>query len=278
MPIIVGTAIAYAESGRFHGSTFLTFLLSAVLLLVWENLSNDVFDAETGIDQNKHHSLVNLTQNRRLIFALGNLCLALGIAGILAISLWQWDGTVLGLILVCCALGYAYQGPPLRLGYQGLGEFLCFISFALGVGAAYYSQTQNWSLACWAAAAIIGMSTTLVLFCSHFHQVEDDLAAGKRSPIVRLGTQRGAQILPWLCGSIFGIALGSVLLGWLPSATLLVFGSAPLAWQLCQHVGCYHDQPSRVHNAKFVAIGFHFWSGLLLCGGFMLASASSWPG
>jgi len=37
------------------------------------NLSNDVFDAETGIDKNKAHSLVNLTGNKPLIFWLGNL-------------------------------------------------------------------------------------------------------------------------------------------------------------------------------------------------------------
>jgi len=34
------------------------------------NLSNDVFDAETGVDENKVHSLVNLTGNKPLIFWL----------------------------------------------------------------------------------------------------------------------------------------------------------------------------------------------------------------
>ncbi|NEP15946.1 MAG: 2-carboxy-1,4-naphthoquinone phytyltransferase [Leptolyngbya sp. SIO4C1] len=272
MPILVGSAIAYAETDQFHSGVFWIFLLSAVLLLVWENLSNDVFDAETGIDQNKHHSLVNLTRNRALIFGLGNLCLALGIAGILAIALWQQDITVLGLILVCCGLGYLYQGPPFRLGYQGLGEPLCFVSFGLGVMAAYYSQTQSWSYSAAGAAGMVGITTTLVLFCSHFHQVADDLAAGKRSPIVRLGTQRGAQLLPWLCGSVFAIALGGVGVGLFPSSALLLLLSLPFAYQLCWHVARYHAQPERVQNAKFVAIRFHLCSGLLLCGGFLAAS------
>ncbi|MEL6454694.1 MAG: 2-carboxy-1,4-naphthoquinone phytyltransferase, partial [Cyanobacteria bacterium J06623_5] len=57
MPICVGSAVAYAQTGYFRWGVFVTFALSAVLLLVWENLTNDVFDAATGIDINKHHSL-----------------------------------------------------------------------------------------------------------------------------------------------------------------------------------------------------------------------------
>ena len=88
-------------------------------------------------------------------------------------------------------LGYTYQGPPFRLGYQGLGEIICFFTFGPGtVSAAYYAQTQTFSSESLAISAIVGISTSIILFCSHFHQVEDDLAAGKRSPIVRLGTAK----------------------------------------------------------------------------------------
>ena len=271
MPICVGTAVAWRETQTFRWGVFLIFLAAAVLILAWENLSNDVFDSDTGIDVNKHHSLVNLTRNRGLIFALGNLCLALGIGGILAIAWGQQDPTVLILIALCCVLGYLYQGPPFRLGYQGLGEFLCFFAFGpLGVSAAYYSQTQTWSMANLAASVIIGVTTTLVLFCSHFHQVEDDLAAGKRSPIVRLGTRRGAQLLPWFCGSVFAVTVAFLAMNRFPIWTLLIFASLPPAVRLCQHVNRFHDVPAKVSDAKFVAIAFHFWSGVLLCLGFLL--------
>jgi 2-carboxy-1,4-naphthoquinone phytyltransferase len=273
MPMVVGSAIAYAETGQFDGGIFALFLLAAVLILAWENLSNDVFDSETGIDVNKAHSVVNLTRNRRLVFALANLCLGLGIAGIVAIALAQQDPTVLVLILLCCGLGYMYQGPPFRLGYQGLGEVLCFFSFGpLAMGAAYYSQTQSWSWGSQMAGVMVGLTTTLVLFCSHFHQVEDDIAAGKRSPIVRLGTKRGAALVPWVCGIVFAIAALGLLLGLFPIWTALIFASAPSAWRLSRHVTRYHNQPARVFNAKFFAIGFHFWSGVLLSLGFWLSA------
>jgi len=273
MPMVVGSAIAYAETGQFDGGIFALFVMAAVLILAWENLSNDVFDSETGIDVNKAHSVVNLTRNRRLVFALANLCLGLGIAGIVAIALTQQDPTVLAIILLCCGLGYLYQGPPFRLGYQGLGEVLCFLSFGpLAMGAAYYSQTQSWSWGSQMAGIMVGLTTTLVLFCSHFHQVADDLAAGKRSPIVRLGTERGAAMVPMVCAVFFAIAALGILLRIFPIWTALVFLSALSAWRLTRHVTRFHDQPDRVFNAKFFAIGFHCWSGLLLTLGFWLGA------
>ena len=44
------------------------------------------------------------------------------------------------------------------------------------------------------AAMLVGLTTTSVLFCSHFHQVEGDIAAGKMSPLVRLGTRGGYEV------------------------------------------------------------------------------------
>ncbi|MEH2013374.1 2-carboxy-1,4-naphthoquinone phytyltransferase [Nostoc sp.] len=271
MPIWVGTAVAFAETKMFNGAVFSIFVTAAILILAWENISNDVFDSETGIDQNKHHSLVNLTGNKLLIFWIGNLCLGLGLLGILAIAFWQQDLTVIAIILLCCGLGYMYQGPPFRLGYQGLGEILCFFAFGpLAVEAAYYSQTQTWSIRSLAASVIVGIATTLILFCSHFHQVKDDIAAGKRSPIVRLGTAKGAQLLVWFTGSIYPLTLLFVLWGISPAWTLLSWLSLPFAVKLCRHVQENHNQPDKVSNCKFIAVAVHFWSCLLLGLGFML--------
>ncbi|MDB9527352.1 2-carboxy-1,4-naphthoquinone phytyltransferase [Oscillatoria sp. CS-180] len=271
MPILVGSAVAFAETQIFNLGIFLTFLVSAVLILIWENLSNDVFDSETGIDVNKAHSLVNLTRNKGLVFWSGNLCLGIGIAGIVTIALQQKDPTVLLLIVLACLLGYAYQGPPFRLGYQGLGEILCFISFGpLGVGAAYYSQVQGWSVGSQIAGIIIGITTSLVLLCSHFHQVEDDIAAGKRSPIVRLGTWRSAWLVPGCCGIVLLLIVFAVIGGYFPLWTIISLASVVSAVRLSRHVLKHHNAPEKVFNAKFYAIGFHFWSGVLLSLGLVL--------
>jgi 1,4-dihydroxy-2-naphthoate octaprenyltransferase len=271
IPIWVGTAVAFAETKIIHAGIFATFLISAILIVAWINLSNDVFDSETGIDENKAHSLVNLTGNKSLIFWLGNLFLALGILGILAIAWLQRDLTVIGIIIVCCFLGYTYQGPPFRLGYQGLGEIICFICFGpLAIAAAYYSQTQTFSLSSIAVSVIVGITTSLILFCSHFHQVADDIAAGKRSPIVKLGTTKASQFLPWFGGSIYALTVIFVAGQIFPIWTLLIFISLPFALKLFRHVAEFHNQPEKVSNSKFIAVTIHFWSGLLLGLGFVI--------
>ncbi|MBE9233226.1 2-carboxy-1,4-naphthoquinone phytyltransferase [Cuspidothrix issatschenkoi LEGE 03284] len=271
MPIWVGSAVAFKEIKIFNITIFSLFMAAAILILAWENISNDVFDAETGIDKNKHHSLVNLTGNKTLMFWIGNLCLGLGLLGIMAIAFLQKDPTVIGIILLCCGLGYMYQGPPFRLGYQGLGEILCFFAFGpLGMGAVYYSQTQSWSSTNLAASVILGIVTSLVLFCSHFHQVEDDITAGKKSPIVRLGTQTGAKVLVGFTASIYPLILVFVILHIFPLWTLLSFLSLPFAVKLCRHVWENHNLPDKVSNSKFIAVNVHFFSCLFLGLGFIL--------
>ncbi|MEM7593447.1 MAG: 2-carboxy-1,4-naphthoquinone phytyltransferase [Cyanobacteria bacterium P01_A01_bin.83] len=271
-PIAVGTAVAFAQTRLFNPQSCFTFIASAILIIAWLNLSNDVFDSETGIDVNKAHSVVNLTGNKSLVFWVANLCLALGIGGIMALSWWQQDLTVIGLVLLCCFLGYTYQGPPFRFGYLGLGEIICFFTFGPGaVSAAYYAQTQAFSGSSLAISSIIGISTSIILFCSHFHQVQDDLAAGKRSPIVRLGTAMGAKILTIATASIYVITVVLIVADVLPLLSLLIFISLPFAYQLVTHVNQNHAVPDKVSNSKFVAVNLYLSSSLLLILGLVLS-------
>lgn len=273
VPIGVGTAIAVAESGHFQGGVFATFLLSAIAIVAWINISNDVFDADTGIDQHKAESVVNLTGNRNLMFWLSNLLLVGGIMGVASLCWAQGDWTVIGIVALCCFLGYTYQGPPFRLGYLGLGEIICFICFGpLALTAAYYSQTQSFSLINLAASAIVGILTSLILFCSHFHQVADDLAAGKKSPVVRWGTKLSSSILTGSTVLSYILLLGLVATGLFPLTTLWALLGIPIAFQLCRFVAINHDRPEIVRTCKYLAVRLHFVSGVLLGLGFILSA------
>lgn len=52
---------------------------------------------------------------------------------------------------------------------------------------------QHWALVL-PMMVVCGLTTTAILFCSHFHQIEGDTAAGKTSPLVRLGTETGCKV------------------------------------------------------------------------------------
>lgn len=271
IPITIGTLVAYSENQSLNWGIFLLFLLSGIFIIAWLNLSNDVFDSETGIDINKTTSVVNITGNKLLVFWISNFCLGLAILGLSAIAWLQEAFPVIGLVLLACFLGYTYQGPPFRLGYQGLGELICFICFGpIAISAAYYSQTQTFSGFALATSTLIGISTSIILFCSHFHQVEDDLAAGKQSPIVRLGTKRGANVLLGLTISIFALTVVGISYDYFPVSSLLIFLGIPWAYKLVHHVQQYHDQPEKVSNSKFIAVQFYIWSSFFLGLGLIL--------
>ncbi|MBT9315809.1 2-carboxy-1,4-naphthoquinone phytyltransferase [Leptothoe spongobia] len=271
IPVFVATAAVYADTKTIDIGNFLTFLLSIILIQIWINLSNDVFDADTGVDTHKFHSIVQLTGQKNMIFWLANAFVASGLLVVAPIAWQQQDMTLIVLMLLGCFLGYSYQGPPFRFSYQGIGEIICFISYGpLLMGTAYYAQTQTWSTTCLAASTIIGLATSLILFCAHFHQVEDDLAGGKLSPVVRLGTARSAQLLPWWQGSIYGLVCLFAALGLLPPFTLLSLLSLVYAVKLSFHVHRHHDQPDQVSNCKFVAVAMYFSLGLLLTLGLLL--------
>ena len=277
MPIWVGSALAYYVQGSWDGLIGGIFAVSAICVLAWTNISNDVFDAATGIDQNKHHSLVNLTQKPQLVFWVGNAFLLAGLLGVGWITWDQQDPTVLLLVLACCALGYVYQGPPFRWGYQGWGEVLCFWAFGpLGISAGFYSQVGSWDPLwshpwAWVGTTLgVGLVTSLILFCSHFHQVSDDQAAGKRSPVVKLGTLRSAQLIPWLCGIPLVIPVVGGLTGSLPLWTILSWIGLPSGIQLSRLLLHHHDQPEQISHSKFMAVSMHIWYCLFLGLGLVL--------
>ena len=139
MPLLLAVGWRLGAGLTVRWGQALVFLLAAVLLLIWENLSNDLFDAETGIDDlGKPHSVVALVGRTRPVRRLAMLSLVVGLLLILSLSLVS-SMAVLVLVLASCGLGYLYQGPPFRLGYLGLGEPLCWLAFgSLATAAGYW--------------------------------------------------------------------------------------------------------------------------------------------
>ncbi|MFM7266348.1 MAG: 2-carboxy-1,4-naphthoquinone phytyltransferase, partial [Cyanobium sp.] len=196
---------------------------------------------------------------------------------------------VLALALACCGIGYVYQGPPFRLGYQGLGEPLCWIAFGPLATAAGLLALGPAGVAAvpWRTAVALGsgpaLATTLVLFCSHFHQVAEDAAHGKRSPVVRLGTQRAAALVPWLVAGSLACQWAPVLLGHWPLTALFSAAGLPPARRLIALLQQHHREPERIIGSKFLALRFQALSGLGLAFGLAIgpwcgAGLGAWCG
>lgn len=182
---------------------------------------------------------------------------------------------------ICC--GYLYQGPPFRWSYLGLGEPLCFLAFGPlatnafylaqvapeatlpAVGASALSVIPNYA---WVFSTLVGVTTTVILFCSHFHQVAGDTAAGKMSPVVRLGTKQSAEVLKFVVGATYAVTLVLSLFGVLPFA---VWTSAMVSYgfasEMVKMAESKAGDPEALRPLKFLATKWHIaFSSMLILG------------
>ncbi len=277
MPVILaaGWQLGEGESVRFD--QFFGFIIASICLLIWENLTNDLFDSTTGVDEFKLHSVVALTGKRRLIRNLAYLLLFLGLMLIFILAL-RSSFTVFLLVLGSCFLGYLYQGPPFRLGYQGLGEPLCWLAFgplATTAGLLVLSPTfHNLNQIPWETTVPLGagpaLATTLVLFCANFHQVIEDSSHGKKTLIVRLGTKRAASLIPWFITLTLMLEWIPILQGQWPITALLGIIGLPPGIALIRLLKKHHNRPNLISESKFLALRFQALNGLGLSIGFAL--------
>ena len=274
LPVLITGAYLLNQYEEVKIYNLILFTLAAILILLWENLTNDLYDAETGIDEFKFHSIVNLVKNKKIISFIAYTSLVIGLLIILIISV-STSINIFILVAACCFLGYLYQGPPFRLGYQGLGEPLCWLAFgpfaysavliALNPSDIYFEDIP------WKVSLLLGsgpsLATTLVLFCSHFHQISEDKKHGKNSPLVRLGAKKGSQFVPWIIITIYIFQLLTIVTGFIPVFCILYLISFPQAIRLINLLKSSYKKHSAIKNSKFVAIKFQTLNGVGLITG-----------
>nr|XP_043626514.1 2-carboxy-1,4-naphthoquinone phytyltransferase, chloroplastic isoform X3 [Erigeron canadensis] len=222
VPLTVGSAAAYLQTGVYSAKQYALLLASSILIITWLNLSNDVYDFDTGADINKKESVVNMIGSRSGTLMAALLLLALGSTGLVWAAMEAANMRSMLLLASAITCGYIYQVlihhytqnrntplcicllvlytnlsqcPPFRLSYLGLGEPLCFAAFGPFATTAFYllqgsSSTMVKSLpitgTILSASVLVGITTSLILFCSHFHQITGDKAVGKLSPLLCL--------------------------------------------------------------------------------------------
>ena len=106
MPVLLAAGWRAGQGLVVRLDQLLLFLLAAVLLLAWENLANDVFDADTGVDTHgKPHSVVNLTGRRDRVSLLANGALLLGLVlmawwrSAAVLLCWPWCSPAVALVM-----------------------------------------------------------------------------------------------------------------------------------------------------------------------------------
>ncbi|KAE9613453.1 putative 1,4-dihydroxy-2-naphthoate polyprenyltransferase [Lupinus albus] len=280
VPLTVGSAAAYLQTGIFSARCYFVLLASSILVITWLNLSNDVYDFDTGADKNKKESVVNLVGSRTGTFIASYLCLAFGFIGLTWIAVEA--GNIRSILFLASAIicGYIYQCPPFRLSYQGLGEPLCFAAFGPFATCAFYLLQSGASVmnhfpltgTVLSASILVGFTTSLILFCSHFHQVEEDKEVGKLSPLVRLGTKRGAEVVKVTVMMLYALLVAFGLSKALPLTCIFLCAlTVPMGNLVIRFVRDNHTDKNKIFMAKYFCVRLHALFGAALAFGLVVA-------
>jgi 1,4-dihydroxy-2-naphthoate polyprenyltransferase len=246
-PVLVGTAVAWHDTGTLLWLPLLAAALGAALIQIGTNLFNDVGDFLRGTDTPQRLGPKRATAEGWLTpgkvkagawlsFTLAFLC------GIYLVAHGGWPIVAIG--LASLAAGWAYTSGPKPIAYGPLGEVFVFVFFGLvAVGGSYYLQTLNLAPAALIAGTLVGIHAAAVITVNNYRDLDGDAKNGKNTLAVRLG--RPAIRRLYAAEMLAPYALLPLLggLGW-PAALPLL--SLPLASRLIRRF--FDEAPGPVFN------------------------------
>ncbi len=263
-PVIIGSAFAqHAHSLR--PTAALLCLGFAVTAQVAANFANDYFDGVRGTDGKDRKGPTRAVASGRIRAQTMRLATyaALALSACMGLGLLCFGGWGLILLGILCMLGVLGYS---RASYAGLGDILviAFFGFA-AVAGTFYVQAGIPSWPVWAGAFTAGLLCDNILLVNNYRDRATDLAAGKRTLVVRLGPAFArAQYASAVLLACLGLPLllwtsGANITAWICLPALLL----PKGVLLCRALGARQNfsglNPLLADTARFLCI----WSLLL---------------
>ena len=190
-PVLVGCALAWADTGRIDVGLMLLSMLGALLLQTGTNLDNDVSDFERGTDRAGRLGLPRATALGLLtpgqVRTASRACfLVATVVGLVLAWHGGWPILVAGVASAAAAM--AYSGGPRPISYTPFGDLVVWLFFGLvAVTGSYYLQTLAVSPGVLVAATMVGLPATAVLVVNNYRDLDPDRAVGKRTLAVCFG-------------------------------------------------------------------------------------------
>jgi len=221
----------------FNPGWYVLALAGIILAHASNNLMNDLFDLELGLDDSveypralyaPHPVLSGMTTRRGLAgAALAVNLVDLAILVVLA-AVRGWP--VVGFALGGFILSVAYTAPPLRLKRHGLGEPTVLAVWGpLMVGGTYYAATGHLPWRVVVASVPYGLLCTAVLFGKHIDKIPWDAKQGMRTLPVKLGEAGARRVCQGLMAGFYLSAVALVAVDALPWTALIVVLALPVA-------------------------------------------------
>ena len=196
-PVIVGSALAWADGSPPAWAVLLATLACALLIQVGTNLHNDVAEFERGTDRPDRVGPLRVTAAgwvqpasvRSAARASFGLALVLGLYLVV-----QGGWPILLAGLASLLAGWSYSGGARPISHTAWGEVFVLVFFGLvAVAGSHWLQHGDAYLDAWLCGATIGLPAAAVLLVNNFRDVENDLRSGRRTLAAHMedvGSQR----------------------------------------------------------------------------------------
>jgi len=280
-PVVLGTAIAWHDSGLFSPGIFLLALVGSVCLHLAANGIDDVYDYANGTDGVSERVFPPEAPGWKPIArgavsigqALGVSYLFYGISLMVAVLLSIVVGWLaLAVALPGILLSYFYTAPPLRLDYRGIGLGELSILFTFGpipALGAYYVLARSLSIVPVLAAASSGLLTTGVLVSHDLIYYDVYRESGKKSLTVVLGRRRAMLLSTLLSAAAYSLLVLWVAARVVPPLCLLAAAALPLFAKFANTGRNELDPPGYGARTKIVFLHSVLFT-FLMAAGFLL--------
>jgi len=140
------------------------------------------------------------------------------------------DWRILPVGILGIALGVFYTAPPIRFGYRGLGDLVCFLgSGPLPVLGTFFLFTGTVTSGAVVASCIAGLLVDAILYIGNVPDAEADRRVGKTTLSTLLGRRAVRVLAPAYYGAVFALLAAAVFARLFPAWTLLALIGVPAA-------------------------------------------------
>jgi len=268
VPVLVGSALAWAEGASRAWPVLLSALLCALLIQVGTNLFNDVGDAVRGNDGPDREGPLRVTAAGlaapQQVRHAAICCFAAALLpGAYLVSAGGWP--ILALGLASLFAGWAYSSGPRPLSYTAWGEAAVIVFFGIAaVVGSHYLQSGHFTGSAILTGLIVGAPAAAVLLVNNVRDVDADRRVGRATLAAVLGPYRARwlyallMLAPFLLLPLIGhpTATGVAL----PASVLFLW----LSWRFLALQGGERFNAQLAHTAQAQML-----LGLLICAGLL---------
>jgi 1,4-dihydroxy-2-naphthoate octaprenyltransferase len=234
----IGAMLAMGNAPESVNYAYLALaIFGLVIAHAANNIINDYFDLEAGIDTNDyvrakympHPILAGMVTKAQLRLAILLLnAIDLGILVFLVIAR-GWPIAVFALLGLFISVFYV--APPIFLKKRGLGEPGVFLVWGpLMIGGTYFAATGALPGWVWIASLPYAILVTTVLMGKHIDKIAADGPMGIHTLPVILGERNARLLNATLMVAFYPIVLGAALVGLIGPWVAVVVLGLPLLW------------------------------------------------